>query len=127
MHSGYRILCVDDDETNLAALSTLLNQWQLGTVAVCNGEPQLLEYLRQGIQPDVVILDYQLGTGKNGIQLYQQLLEFWPQLPGILVSAAPEPDLPARAKAAGLLFLAKPIKPAALRAALNFLKIVAKH
>ncbi len=127
MHSGYRILCVDDDETNLAALSTLLSQWQLGTVAVCNGEPQLLEHLGQGIQPDVVILDYQLGSGKNGIQLYQQLLESWPQLSGVLVSAAPEPDLPARAKAAGLLFLAKPIKPAALRAALNFLKIVAKH
>ena len=126
-HSGYQILCVDDDETNLSALSTLLQQWQLGDVVVCNGEQQLMSVVAQAVIPDLIIIDFQLGSGKDGIQLYQELLEFWPSLPGILVSAAPAPDLPAKAKAAGLLFLAKPIKPAALRAALNYLKIVAKH
>ena len=126
-HSGYQLLCVDDDETNLSALSTLLGQWQLGAVAVCNGESQVQEFMATGAQPDLVIIDYQLGHGIDGIQLYRQMLESWPKVPGVLVSAAPEPDLPARAKAAGMLFLAKPIKPAALRAALNYLKIVAKH
>jgi hypothetical protein len=40
-----------------------------------------------------------------------------------LVSAAPEPDLPLRAKQAGMIFLAKPIKAAALRASLNSLRL----
>jgi CheY-like chemotaxis protein/anti-sigma regulatory factor (Ser/Thr protein kinase) len=127
LHSGYQLLCVDDDETNLSALSTLLGQWQLGTVAVCNGEAQVHDFMATNLQPDLAIIDYQLGYGIDGIQLYRQLLQSWPDLPAVLVSAAPEPDLPAKAKAAGMLFLAKPIKPAALRAALNYLKIVAKH
>ena len=126
-HSGYKMLCVDDDETNLAALSTLLGQWHLGSVTVCNGEAQVHEFRETKVLPDLVIIDYQLGHGIDGIQLYLQMLESWPKVPGVLVSAAPEPDLPARAKAAGMLFLAKPIKPAALRAALNYLKIVAKQ
>jgi CheY-like chemotaxis protein len=126
-HSGYQLLCVDDDETNLSALSTLLRQWQLGDITVCNGENQVHEFMAAKIRPDLVIIDYQLGHGIDGIQLYQQMLKSWPSVPGVLVSAASEPDLPAKAKAAGMLFLAKPIKPAALRASLNYLKIVAKH
>ncbi len=67
-------------------------------------------------------MDYQLGQGINGLELYQQLQQYWGKVPGILVSAAPEPDLAQRSKAEGLLFLAKPIKPAALRAGINHLK-----
>lgn len=118
----WQVLCVDDDSSNLAALRVLLEQWQLGEVKSYIHAEQLLNDAPALDKPDVLILDFQLGQGLNGLELYQQLQNYWGKVPGILVSAAPEPDLAQRAKAAGLLFLAKPIKPAALRAGINFLK-----
>ncbi len=101
----------------------LLEQWQLGEVKSYVYAEQLLQASSETMsKPDLLILDYQLGQGLNGLELYQQLQQYWGNVPGILVSAAPEPDLAQRAKAAGLLFLAKPIKPAALRAGINHLK-----
>jgi len=99
-----------------------LQQWQLGQVESYVHAEQLLQQAETMSKPDLLILDYQLGQGLNGLELYQQLQQYWGNVPGILVSAAPEPDLAQRAKAAGLLFLAKPIKPAALRAGINHLK-----
>jgi CheY-like chemotaxis protein/nitrogen-specific signal transduction histidine kinase len=118
----WQVLCVDDDSSNLAALRMLLEQWQLGEVKSYVYAEQLLLQAATMSKPDLLILDYQLGQGLNGLELYQQLQPHWGKVPGILVSAAPEPDLAQRAKAAGLLFLAKPIKPAALRAGINHLK-----
>ncbi|GAA0668128.1 PAS domain-containing hybrid sensor histidine kinase/response regulator [Rheinheimera tangshanensis] len=118
----WRVLCVDDDSSNLAALSLLLQQWQLGEVKSYVYAEQLLQEAPSLDKPDLLIMDYQLGQGINGLELYQQLQPYWGKVPGILVSAAPEPDLAQRAKAEGLLFLAKPIKPAALRAGINHLK-----
>ena len=113
---------MDDDSSNLAALRLLLQQWQLGEVKSYVHAEQLMAQAPTMNKPDLVIIDYQLGQGMNGLELYQQLQEYWGKTPGILVSAAPEPDLAQRARAAGLLFLAKPIKPAALRAGINHLK-----
>jgi len=118
----WQVLCVDDDSSNLAALRMLLEQWQLGEVKSYVYAEQLVLQAATMSKPDLLILDYQLGQGLNGLELYQQLQQYWGKVPGILVSAAPEPDLAQRAKAAGLLFLAKPIKPAALRAGINHLK-----
>ena len=114
------ILCIDDDNSNLAALQQLLTQWQLGTVACLDDAEKVLQ-LQQSV--DIVIADYQLGQPPDGLQLFIELKQRWPELRGILVSAAPDPGLPERAKAAGMLFLPKPIKAAALRAALNSLKL----
>lgn len=118
----WQVLCVDDDSSNLAALRVLLEQWNLGEVKSYVHAEQLLAEAADLTKPDLLILDFQLGQGLNGLELYQQLQQQWGTLPGILVSAAPEPDLAQKAKAAGLLFLAKPIKPAALRAGINHLK-----
>lgn len=115
-----KVLCVDDDQTNLLALATLLSQWQLGTVRV---EHDINRLHRLDYQPDLLIIDYQLGETKDGIAVFAELTQRLPNLFGILVTAAAEPDLPQRAKDAGMILLAKPIKPAALRATLKSLKL----
>lgn len=118
--AGLRILCIDDDKTNLEALQLLLSQWQLGAID-CVDDAQRVLAMQQPV--DIIIADYQLGQPPDGLQLFCDMKQRWPDLRGILVSAAPEPTLPERAKSAGMLFLAKPIKAAALRAALNSLKL----
>ncbi len=117
------ICCVDDDVTNLSALEALLRQWGVGQVATCHDIQTTLQLAASTKAPDVLILDYQLGQHQHGLDLYQQLQLYWPNVPAILVSAAPEPDLPERAKQAGMIFLSKPIKAAALRASLNYLRL----
>ncbi len=126
MHSPFAdlsILCVDDDITNLAALETLLRQWGVGQLDSHHDVATTLQLASTTAAPDVLILDYQLGQHLQGLDVYQQLQQYWPGVPAILVSAAPEPDLPERAKKAGMIFLAKPIKAAALRASLNYLRL----
>lgn len=114
-----RIVCIDDDEANILALESLLNRWGIGDIVCFQNGQSALEYAKQHNQPDVVIIDYQLNKPENGLQLYEKLLEFWPQQPGILVSAAPITDLAKMANVLGLHYLPKPIKPAALRAYLT--------
>jgi len=118
----WTVCCVDDDNSNLAALQVLLQQWKLGQVLSYVHAEQLVSAAPDMKKPDLLILDYQLGQNLTGLQLYRQLKDIWGELPAILVSAAPEPDLAQRARDMGLLFLTKPIKPAALRAGINHLK-----
>lgn len=118
-----KVCCIDDDVSNLQALTALLQQWGVGRVDTCLDSSDVLAFAKNNPCPDVLIIDYQLGQHQNGLELHQQLQAYWPSVPSILVSAAPEPDLPSRAKSQGLIFLAKPIKAAALRATFNHLKL----
>ena len=121
--ADFSVFCVDDDATNLAALTTLLQQWQVPQVQSAQSAEQLLLLATTAPAPDLLIIDYQLGSTGNGLLLYRDLQTYWPSVPALLVSAAPEPDLPARARELGMIFLAKPIKAAALRACLNSVRL----
>lgn len=121
---GLKVVCIDDDAANLAALKVLLEQWQISEVSCFYDEQELLAYAQSAPAPDVMLIDYQLGQQSNGLDLYQQIKPLWGDVGGILVSASPQADLAARAKAAGLMYLAKPIKPGALRASLNHFKML---
>ncbi|MBZ9610690.1 PAS domain-containing hybrid sensor histidine kinase/response regulator [Rheinheimera maricola] len=121
---GLSVVCVDDDAANLAALSVLLQQWQIDDVTCFYDEETLLQYARNQQPPDVLLIDYQLGQHLNGLQLYEKIKSIWGNVNGVLVSASPETGLAMKAKQHGLMFLAKPIKPAALRASLNHLKML---
>ncbi|MES2919831.1 MAG: PAS-domain containing protein [Pseudomonadota bacterium] len=119
---GLSVACIDDDSTNLAAMQALLEQWQIHCLGSFQSPEAAIEHARVAPAPDLVLVDYQLGRGMDGLELFTRLREHWPTVDGILVSAAAEPDLGARAKALGMLFLSKPLKPAALRASLNHLR-----
>uniref|UniRef100_UPI0037CA3F0C response regulator n=1 Tax=Rheinheimera sp. TaxID=1869214 RepID=UPI0037CA3F0C len=121
---GLSVVCVDDDAANLSALSVLLQQWQIEDVICFYDEESLLEYASNHSAPDALLIDYQLGQHLNGLQLYEKIKLKWGRVNGILVSASPEAGLAMKAKQYGLMFLAKPIKPAALRASLNHLKML---
>lgn len=120
---GLSVVCVDDDTANLAALKVLLEQWQISEIACFYDDQALLSYAAQHKAPDVILIDYQLGQQINGLALYEQIKPYWGDVKGILVSASPQADLAALAKEQGLMFLAKPIKPGALRATLNHFKM----
>ena len=110
------VICVDDDEINNRAMESLLKRWGIASIVSFQDGDGAVHYARTHDQPDLVIIDYQLSSTENGLDVYDRLQELWPDQPGILVSAAPIADLGRAANARGLHFLPKPIKPAALRA-----------
>lgn len=115
--NGTMALCVDDNPTNLDALQTLLGKWG------CQGEylqsvNDALDHAHSHQAPDVLIIDYQLDDDKtDGLALIEKLRHRWQSpLPALLVTAAKDESLKVRAQNMGVSFLAKPIKPAALKA-----------
>jgi len=112
------IFYIDDEENNIHALSTLMNNWGC-QLASATRFASALEYAEKHQSPDVILMDYQLDAGSNGIQLAQELRKSWPQVPVCIVSAAPDENLSARVSAQGFDFLRKPIKPGKLRALLE--------
>ena len=119
--TGRRIFCVDDDERNLLALKAVLSDWGC-EFSSAPGAAAALELARQNdsVTPDLLVVDWHLEEGNNGVDLTRELRKIWQkQIPGCLVSAAPEPDFKIQAAANHMAFLRKPIKPARLRALLE--------
>lgn len=113
--SGLEILCVDNQPENLLAITSLLERWGcIVTVATRGAEA------RKARQPQLILMDYQLDFGEDGITLYESLCDYWgTDIPALLVTANAEQSIRQQAQAAGMAYLRKPVKPAPLRASIT--------
>lgn len=114
-------LVVEDDALARSALVGLLVSWGM-RVAQARGPTDALDCLAQGVVPDVIVSDYRLQEGHNGLQLVQRLQQ---QLglptPACLMSGDTDPGVIQAAHLAGLTLLHKPVRPAKLRSLLRHL------
>lgn len=114
-------LVVEDDALARSALVGLLVSWGM-RVAQARGASDALECLAQGLVPDVIVSDYRLQEGHNGMQLVQSLRQrLGTPTPACLMSGDTDPGLIQAAQAAGLTLLHKPVRPAKLRSLLRHL------
>lgn len=111
-----QVLCVDDDDASLDAMTGLLERWHIECItapaedaaAVLGDEPM-----------DAAILDYDLGPdAPNGLELAERLRAIR-DVPCLLVTANRDRAITARARELGVTVLHKPLAPAKLRAALS--------
>ena len=110
------VLLIDNDELLLSALQQQLAQWTERVIAVKSLAEwqQLNDQERQ--QPDVIIADYHLDDGENGIESAQQILgQLQTEIPVIIVSADASEWLREAVSEANYSFIRKPIKSLALR------------
>jgi len=77
------ILCVDDNEQALSIRKVLLETRGYRVVACNNGQQALEAFHRGGI--DLVLTDLVM-PGVDGSQLIQEIKEFSPQTPAVLIS-----------------------------------------
>lgn len=112
------IFYVDDEENNIHALGTLMENWGCKLSSATDLASTRL-YAANNPQPDVILMDYQLTSEMNGIQLADILRQQWKDVPICIVSATPDEDLSIRVASHGYDFLRKPIKPGKLRALLE--------
>ncbi len=117
--AGARILCVDDDKEILRATHTVLQRW--GATVKCLQRIHGLDSLPGKENSfDVVLMDYRLGSGINGLDLLKKYREtHHDSFLGILITAEQSKQIEADTLRHGFKYLAKPVEPAKLRAILQ--------
>ena len=108
-------LIVENDPGIVAALSALLEQWGIEVLDVSSGEDALTLLEDTGVEPDLMLVDYQLGAGMDGLACLAAARKMLPNAPAsCLITADRSETLAARARSAAVEILHKPITPATL-------------
>ncbi len=119
--AGLRLLLIDDDSDVRRAGASLLAGWGVDA-AVVAGLDEALALVAGGVRFDALICDYRLGGGSDGLAGIARLRGLLVPAPAAcLLTGDVDPALIARAAAAGVPLLHKPLSPSALRATLNHL------
>ena len=109
------VLVIEDDALVRESLVCLIAAWRAVVVAA-EGLSAALSYLEAGLVPDLIISDYRLRDGENGIAVLQQLRkQAGRAVPACLISGDTDPALLLAVRQAGLTLLHKPVRPAKLR------------
>ena len=117
--SGARVLCIDNEDSILIGMNSLLSRWGCQVWTARNRE-ECAALLSDGVRPQLALVDYHLDHGDTGTELMAWLrTTLGEPVPGVVISADGRPETVAQVHAAGLDYLAKPVKPAALRALLS--------
>jgi len=111
------VLCLDNDETILEGMQALLGRWGVDCRTAIDVE-QAEAILRQ-TRVDLILADYHLAEGSNGLDALAHLASRVGTLPpAAMITADGSTELKQRARELGYPLLHKPVKPAALRALL---------
>ncbi|MCB1614815.1 MAG: PAS-domain containing protein [Pseudomonadales bacterium] len=114
-----RVLCIDNDKAVLEGMYALLEGWGCD-VRVAVDLEQALIVLGDGWKPETIMADYQLDDGATGITVLNELLKLTGEaIPAIIITANNTEDVRELAATQGFHFMAKPVRPASLRALLN--------
>jgi signal transduction histidine kinase/CheY-like chemotaxis protein len=114
---GVLALVIDDDDEARAAMCGLLARWGCATLAA-DGSAAALATLGLAT-PGLIISDYRLGVGDDGLQAIAQLRARLAQpVPAVLVTADTAAATLRAAQVAGVPVLHKPVSPMKLRALL---------
>ena len=122
--SGKLVVVIDDDALVLDSTGGLLRGWGCDVVTAASAHLALAGLCARDRTPDLVIADYRLSDGRNGIEAIETLrAAFNFSIPAFLISGDTAPKRVREARANGYHLLHKPVRPRALRAMLGqFLK-----
>jgi CheY-like chemotaxis protein len=115
---GRRILVIEDDPVVREAMEKLLTQWG-ASVATAAGGPEALSAAHSGKPPELLIVDYSLAEGENGVQVIAALrAALGSEVPALIVTAETSRDSLQGIRNLGIPVLSKPVPAHRLRAAL---------
>jgi Na+/proline symporter/signal transduction histidine kinase/CheY-like chemotaxis protein len=119
---GAVILCIDDSPDILGGMLALLGGWQCD-VRIAESGAKWRGALN-GDTPDLILADYHLDDDKDGLQLIAEICsDLGRVIPAVVISADQTEALREEATRRGHAVLAKPIKPATLRALMTRLLV----
>jgi len=111
------ILVVDDEPDVRESMTALLGRWRCEVVAAESCEEMLQKLIYVQRIPDLIVSDYRLKQGENGIDVVARLREeFNAQVPALLITGDTGIEQLREAEESGLHVLHKPLNPSRLRA-----------
>ncbi|HEY8024876.1 MAG TPA: two-component regulator propeller domain-containing protein [Burkholderiaceae bacterium] len=119
---GKLVVVVDDERVILDSTSILLQQWGCRVVTAYDSSDA--KAALGGEVPDLLICDYRLRIGENGVDVIIALRnQFNRDIPALVITGDTAPDLIRDTLSTGLTVMYKPLQAAALRETL--LRLVA--
>jgi signal transduction histidine kinase/CheY-like chemotaxis protein len=111
------ILVIDDDEVIQSAMRSLLSSWGHDVIVAGSTAEMLDRIATRSPRPDLIICDYRLRDGENGIDAIRRLQsKDNERVPAILITGDTAPDRLQEAQESGLVLLHKPVAEIKLRA-----------
>ena len=117
--SGYNVLAVDNEQSILDGMETLLTGWGC-IVYTASKEDQALSIIAAPDKSiDIVLADFHLSSDKDGLDLIDELRTAAKRnLPAVLITADRTHEVQDRASEMNVIYMRKPVKPANLRASM---------
>jgi signal transduction histidine kinase len=117
--NGKLVVVIDNDPLVLESMGGLIRSWGCSVVTGCTESAALAELAEFNHPPNVIISDYHLQNGKNGIEAIKSMRNILSApIPAFLMSGDINSEPLRKAHENGYSLLHKPIDPAALRAML---------
>lgn len=116
--AGMRVMCIDNDPRILDGMRLLLEGWGCRVLAHAGSRTAEAEESA----PDIILADYHLD-GETGLEAIERLRRrHGGDIPAVLITADRSNEVRAQAAAIDVPVIRKPVKPAALRAAITRLR-----
>ena len=107
--TGLLVMLVENNRGVAQAISHLIESAR-GEVLLAESGEEALEMISEiDLLPDVFLLDYQLGHGMDGVQLYKAVLSKYGRVPTAIVSANRTAELRSKCRELNLKLLPKPV------------------
>ena len=104
---GLTILILDDETAVAMAMKTLLRSLNSEAI-IANNTQQFIEIAKSN-KPDLILSDFRLGDGENGINAITKVRKLYPEIPAIIISGDIEPEGLRSAKKINIPCLIKPV------------------
>ena len=110
--AGRRLLLVDDERDVLMALAGYLELRGAEVILASSSREAEAALRREGVQPDLIVTDYRLGSDDDGVSLLNLLRALYgPSLPGIILTGESSPETLRILAGSGYPMLSKPVHP----------------
>ncbi|MCB9929264.1 MAG: PAS-domain containing protein [Alphaproteobacteria bacterium] len=114
------VLLLENDREIAKGMKMLFERWRCPLLTAASYE-EMAEWLAdEDAVPDLVIADYHLDTAIDGLTAIELLREDYPGVPAALATADRGEETAKRAAALGVERFTKPIRPAELRAFVDY-------
>ncbi len=115
--AGRRVLALDNDAASLEALQRVLAGWGCQVAQARDGAQAMQR--SADAEADLWLFDFHLDDGDTGVAVAQRLAQRFGARPCLILSADLTETVRAAVHEAGLLLLAKPVRPLALKSVLD--------
>ena len=116
---GLRVLVIEDDAEARLAMDMTLQRWGCEPLLAESLEDARALFKARAARPDVIVSDFGLAHGANGIQTIQALRAELGPVPAALVTGDISSERLLELRASGLPVLHKPVRPEVLRQMLH--------